>query len=54
MAKHLLSRISSPQNDRANVFTSDDADYPRYIYNLSRDRWAYEIEPQNSEKIRKP
>jgi hypothetical protein len=46
--------ISSPQKDWANIFTSDNGDYPRYGYNLSKDRWAYEIEPPNSERIKKP
>jgi hypothetical protein len=45
--------ISSPQNHWANIFTSDNGAYDRYGYNLSEDRWSYEIEPQNSEKIRK-
>ena len=45
--------ISSPQNDWANIFTSNDGDYDRYGYNLSKDGYAYEIEPPNSEKIRK-
>jgi hypothetical protein len=49
----LFVLISSPQNHWANIFTSNNGAYDRYGYNLSRDRWAYEIEPPNSEKIRK-
>jgi hypothetical protein len=45
--------ISSPKRDWANVFTSDNGNYDCYGYNLSKDRWAYAIEPPNSEKIGK-
>jgi hypothetical protein len=44
--------ISSPQKDWANVFTSDNGNYDCYGYDLSKDRWAYEIESPNSERIR--
>jgi hypothetical protein len=45
--------ISSAQKDWANVFAPENGDYDRYGYNVSKNRWAYAIEPPNSEKIRK-
>ena len=45
--------ISSAPNRWANVFASENGRYDRYGYNVIEDRWAYEIEPPNSEKIRK-
>jgi hypothetical protein len=33
-------------------FTSDNGNYDCYGYDLSKDRWAYEIESPNSERIR--
>jgi hypothetical protein len=45
--------ISSAQNHWANVFTSGNGLYDRYGYNVREDRWTYDIEPPNSEKIRK-
>jgi hypothetical protein len=48
-----LVLISSAPNRWANVFAPDDGHYDRYGYNVIEDRWAYEIEPPASEKIRK-
>jgi hypothetical protein len=45
--------ISSAPNRWADVFTSDNGNYDRYGYNVLEDRWAYNLEPPNSEKIRK-
>lgn len=45
--------ISSAPNDWANVFAPDNGLYDRYGYNVSKHRWAYEIEPPQSEKIGK-
>ena len=40
-------------NDWANVFAPDNRLYDRYGYNISKNRWTYEIEPPQSEKIGK-
>jgi hypothetical protein len=48
-----LVLISSAPNDWANVFAPENGLYDRYGYNVSKHRWAYEIEPPQSEKIRK-
>jgi hypothetical protein len=48
-----LVLISSAPNRWANVFAPDDGHYDRYGYNVTENRWAYEIEPPASEKIKK-
>ncbi len=45
--------ISSAPNDWANVFAPHNGVYERYGYNVSKHRWAYEIEPPQSETIGK-
>ena len=45
--------ISSAPNDWANVFAPDNGLYDRYGYNVRKHRWAYEIQPPQSEKIAK-
>ena len=45
--------ISSAPKDWADAFAPENGLYDRYGYNVTKDRWAYEIEPPNSEKIRK-
>ena len=45
--------ISSAPKRWANVFAFDKGRYDRYGYNVAEDRWAYEIEPPASEKIRR-
>ena len=44
--------ILSP-NRWANVFAPEHGRYGRYGYDVIEDRWAYEIEPPASEKIRR-
>jgi hypothetical protein len=46
-----LVLISSAPNRWADVFAPDNGRYDRYGYNVIEDRWAYEIEPPQSEKI---
>jgi hypothetical protein len=48
-----LVLISSAPNGWANAFAPDDGYYDRYGYNVIEDRWAYEIEPSASERIKK-
>jgi hypothetical protein len=48
-----LVLISSTPNGSANVFAAKDGYYDRYGYNVTEDRWAYDIEPPASQKIRK-
>lgn len=48
-----LVLISSAPNGWANVFASDNDRYDRYGYNVVEDRWAYDIQPPDSERIRK-
>jgi hypothetical protein len=48
-----LILISSAPRGWANVFAPDDDHYDRYGYNVVEDRWAYEMEPPASTRIRK-
>jgi hypothetical protein len=48
-----LILVSSAPNRWADVFAFDNGRYDRYSYNVIEDRWAYEIEPPASERIRK-
>ena len=48
-----LVLISSAPNHWANVFASDNGRYDRYGYNVIENRWAYDMEPPASERIRR-
>jgi hypothetical protein len=48
---HLVLICSAP-NRWANIFAPDSGRYDRYGYNVIEDRWAYDILPPGSEKIR--
>jgi hypothetical protein len=48
-----LLLISSAPNRWANIFASTNGCYDRYSYNVTENRWAYDIKPPASEKIRR-
>jgi hypothetical protein len=48
-----LVLISSAPNRWANVFAPDSCQYDRYGYNVIEHRWAYDMEPKASERIRR-
>jgi hypothetical protein len=53
-----FAKVSSPHVGSApirwaDVFASDNGRYDRYGYNVTEDRWSYDIEPPASEKIRR-
>ena len=48
-----LVLISSAPNRWANVFAPDSCQYDRYGYNVIEHRWAYDVEPKASERIRR-
>ncbi len=49
-----LVLISSAPNRWADVFGPEDGQYDRYGYNVIEDRWAYDLEPPASERIKRP
>jgi hypothetical protein len=52
-ARPNLVLISSPPNGWADVFAPDDGQYDRYGYNVAEDRWAYNIQPRDADRIQK-
>jgi hypothetical protein len=52
-ARPNLVLISSAPNSRADVFAPDDGQYDRYGYNVTEDRWAYNIQPRDADRIKK-
>jgi hypothetical protein len=52
-ARPNLVLISSAPNGWADVFAPDDGLYDRYGYNVTEDRWAYNIEPRDADRIKK-
>jgi hypothetical protein len=52
-ARPNLVLISSAPNGWADVFAPDDSQYDRYGYNVTEDRWAYNIEPRDADRIKK-
>jgi hypothetical protein len=52
-ARPNLVLISSAPNAWADVFAPDDGQYDRYGYSVIEDRWAYNIEPRDVDRIKK-